>query len=337
MKAIVQERYGPPDEVLKLREIDPPAVKDDDVLVRVHAASVHPDVWHVVRGRPYFLRFMGEGLRRPKHPVPGTDLAGRVESVGPNVTGFQPGDEVFGECVRGHQWLNGGAYAEYASVRASALALKPANVTFEQAAAVPTAGLIALQNFPDPDRLPPGSEVLVNGAGGGVGMFALQLARAYGAHVTGVDHTSKVDLLRTLGADRVINYTQQDFTRRGERYDLIFDVPANHPFSAVRRVLTPRGTYVLIGHDFYGALGGRWLGIGLPRILKALVWTPFVRQRLGARRSLKPQDRLPYLKSLLEAGKLTPIIDRTFPLSELPEAIRYLETGEARGRIVITV
>src|SRR5215212_12238166 len=248
MKAIVQHRYGPPAEVLELGDVDEPVVEDDEVLVRVHAASVHPDVWHVVRGLPYVLRLMGAGLLKPKNTVPGTDVAGHVESVGKNVTRFRAGDEVFGETITGYQWTNGGAYAEYVSVPEDSLALKPANITFEQAAAVPTSGLITLQNLPDEERLQPGQSVLVNGAGGGVGALAVQIAKAYGANVTGVDDTEKLEMVRSLGADRIIDYTQEDFTQSDERYDLIFDIPGNHPFSACRRVLNPDGKYILIGH-----------------------------------------------------------------------------------------
>jgi NADPH:quinone reductase-like Zn-dependent oxidoreductase len=337
MKAIVQEKYGPPGQVLKLREIDKPEVGDDEVLVRVHAASVHPDVWHVVRGLPYVLRLMGAGLLKPKKRVPGTDLAGHVESVGKNVTQFQQGDEVFGETIKGYQWTNGGAYAEYASVPEGALAPKPANVVFEQAAAVPTSGLIALQNLRDEERPQPGQSVLVNGAGGGVGALAVQIAKAYGANVTGVDDTKKLEMVRSLGADRIIDYTREDFTQSGERYDLIFDIPGNHPFSACRRVLGPDGKYVLIGHDRFGQGAGRWLG-SLPRVLKGVALSPFVSQLPTPNFSTPAKkDQLVILKDLLEAGKITPVIDRTYPLSEVPEAVRYLEEGHARGKVVITL
>jgi NADPH:quinone reductase-like Zn-dependent oxidoreductase len=336
MKAIVQEKYGIPD-ALELREIDKPVVKDDEVLVRVHAASVHPDVWHVVRGLPYVLRLMGAGLLKPKNGVPGTDVAGHVEAVGNDVTRFQPGDEVFGETIKGYQWTNGGAYAEYVSVPEDALALKPANITFEQAAAVPTSGLIALQNLPNEGRLQPGQSVLVNGAGGGVGAFAVQIAKAYGAEVTGVDSTKKLKMVRSLGADQVIDYTQEDFTQSGERYDLIFDIPGNHPFLACRRVLTPSGKYVLIGHDRFGQGAGRWFG-SIPRVLKLLALSPFVSQIPIPNFSMPDKkSQMVILKELLEAGKITPIIDRTYPLAEVPKAICYLEEGQARGKVVITV
>ena len=337
MKAIVHHKYGSPDDVLELKDIDKPVVGDDEVLVQVHAASVHPDVWHVVRGLPYVLRLMGAGLLKPKNSVPGTDVAGHVEAVGKNVTRFQPGDEVFGESVRGYQWHNGGAYAEYVSVPEDALALKPGNVTFEQAAAVPTSGIIALHNLLNEGRLQPGQSVLINGAGGGVGVLAVQLAKAYGANVTGVDNAKKLDMVRSLGADRVIDYTREDFTQRGECYDLIFDIPGNHPFSDCRRALTPEGTYVLIGHDHFGESGHHWMG-SLPRFLKLAVLSPFVSQLPDLRFSMpSKKDSMAVLKEFLEAGKITPVIDRTYPLSEVPEAIRYLEEGHARGKVVITV
>jgi NADPH:quinone reductase-like Zn-dependent oxidoreductase len=334
MKAIVQDTYGSPD-VLKLRDIDKPMVKDDEVLVRVHAASVHPDVWHLVRGLPYVLRIMGAGLLKPKNSVPGTDVAGHVESVGKNVTRFQPGDEVFGECVRGHQWHNGGAYAEHVSVLEDQLAPKPANITFEQAAAVPTSGLIALQGLRHQGQVQPGQKVLINGAGGGVGTIAVQLAKAYGAEVTGVDSTEKLDLLRSLGAEHVIDYTQEDFTQGGERYDLIVDIPGNHSFSECRRALSPKGTYVLIGHDHFGKLGHRFLG-SLPRVLKLVALSPFVSQLPELSFSMPTKnDSMAVLKELLEAGKITPVIDRTYPLREVVEAIRYLEEGHTQGKVLI--
>ncbi|MEV4839162.1 NAD(P)-dependent alcohol dehydrogenase [Nonomuraea sp. NPDC049486] len=330
MRAIVQEAYGSFD-VLKLRDIDMPAVKDDEVLVRVRAASVHPDVWHVVTGRPYVLRVMGSGLRRPKVRVPGTDMAGVVEAVGAGVTRFRPGDEVFGETLHGMQWKNGGTFAEYVAVREDNLAPKPGDVSFEQAATVPTAGLITLMNFP-PGPL---GEVLVNGAAGGVGGLAVQIAKARGATVTGVEHTSKLDLATSLGADHVIDYTKEDFTRRGERYDLVFDIPGNHPFAECRRVLKPEGTYVLIGHDHYGAGGHQVLG-SLPRMIKLMAQSMFHRQLPKPTGSPPPRkESMAVLTELLETGGLTPVVDRAFPLEEAPAALRYLTGGTARGRIVV--
>ena len=278
MRAIVQDGYGGV-EGLSLREVARPEPAEDEVLIRVRAASLHPDVWHVVVGQPAVLRLMGSGVRRPKERVPGTDVAGVVESVGAAVTRFRPGDEVFGETIRGIQWRNGGAYAEYATAPEVGVALKPSGTSFEEAAAVPTAGLIALNNLPQ-HRVPPGHRVLVNGAAGGVGAIAVQLAKAYGAHVTGVDHPGKLALVRSLGADRVIDYTREDYTRAGERWDLIFDVPGNHTFDETRRALEPRGAYVLIGHDLFGAAGYRWLG-GIPRQLGLMVRSAVVPELRG--------------------------------------------------------
>jgi NADPH:quinone reductase-like Zn-dependent oxidoreductase len=335
MKAIVQRKYGSAD-ALELEEVEIPVAQDDEVLVRVRAASVHPDVWHVMSGRPYALRLMGAGLLRPKNRIPGTDLAGIVESVGKNVAEFKPGDEVFGESLSGYQWTNGGTFAEYASVKQERLALKPDNITFEQAAAVPTSGLIALNNLREAGGVRAGQKVLINGAAGGVGAIALQLAKAYGANVTGVDHTKKLDIVRSLGADHVIDYTQEDFTQGSERYDLIFDIPGNHSFSACRRALSPEGTYVLIGHENFGESGHRVLGL-LPYFFKLMALSLFVSQLPKANFSMpSKKESMAVLKEFLEAGKLTPIIDRTFPLSEVPEAMRYLIDGQPRGRVIIT-
>jgi NADPH:quinone reductase-like Zn-dependent oxidoreductase len=335
MKAIVQDRYGPP-EVLRLAEVDRPQVGDDEVLVRVRATSVHPDVWHVVSGLPYVLRLMGAGVRRPKQRVPGTDLAGQVEAVGRNVTRFRPGDEVFGESIRGYQWRNGGTFAEYAAAPQEALAHKPERVTFAQAAAVPTAGLIVLQNLPDRTWLRPGRRVLVNGAGGGVGAIALQLCKAYGAEVTGVDHPAKLDMIRSLGADRVIDYTREDFTTGEERYDLIFDVPGNHPFARCRRVLAPDGKYVLIGHQRFDESGRRWLGL-LPHFFRLMALSAVVRQLPRPTASmLDKQEGMASLREALERGELTPVVDRIFPLAQAAEAIRYLAAGGATGKVVLT-
>src|ERR671920_825122 len=335
MKAIIQDKYGSPADVLELRDIDEPVVNDDEVLVRVHAASVHPDVWHVVRGLPYILRIMGAGLLKPKNRIPGTDVAGRVESVGRDVTHFRAGDEVFGETIKGYQWTNGGAYAEHVSVPEDQLALKPDNITFDQAAAVPTSGLIALQNLPDEELLRPGQSVLVNGAGGGVGALALQIAKTYGAKVTGVDDTNKLEMVRSLGADHLIDYTKEDFTQSAERYDLIFDIPGNRPFADCRGVLSPNGKYVLIGHDRFGQGAGRWLG-SIPRVLKLVALSPFVSQMPTPNFSIpNKKDLMAILREFLKAGKLTPVIDRRYLLGEVPEAIHYLEEGHARGKVVI--
>lgn len=331
----MQDRYGSAD-LLEVRDIDMPVVGDDEVLVRVRAASVHPDVWHVVSGRPYVLRLMGSGLRRPKNRVPGTDVAGQVEVVGPNVTRFRPGDEVFGETVTGYQWHNGGAFAEYASVPQDALALKPANITLEQAAAVPTSGLIALHNLQQ-GRLQPGQRVLVNGAGGGVGAVAVQLATARGATVTGVDAAGKLDMIRSLGAAHVIDFTHEDFTRTHQSYHLIFDVVGNRTFRQCRRALSPDGSYVLIGHDGFGDAAGRWLG-SLPRVLGLVAMSPFMSQLPAINFSLPDKkDSMAVLTEHLESGKLTPIVDKTFPLNEVAEALRYLQTGRASGKIIISI
>jgi NADPH:quinone reductase-like Zn-dependent oxidoreductase len=289
-----------------------------------------------MKGVPYVLRVMGSGLRAPKHRVPGTDLAGLVESVGTNVTRFRSGDEVFGQSLLANLWRNGGALAEYAAVPQAMLEPKPVRLTFEQAAAVPTSGSLAVQHVRDEGRTQSGQTVLVNGAGGAVGTFAVQLAKAYGANVTGVDAPEKLDVLRSIGADQVMDYTQDDFTRRDERYDFILDIVGNHPWSECRRALTPDGTYVLSGFDQYGRSGHRWFG-SLGRFAKLIVISPFVSHLHPFRGTKDPGDRLVVLKELIEAGKLTPVIDRTFPLSETPEAIRYLESGRARGKVVITV
>jgi len=338
MKAIIQDRYGPPDEVLRLGEIIIPATGDDEVLVRVRAASVHPDVWHVVTGRPYILRLMGGGFSKPKNPVPGTDVAGLVESVGKNVTAFRPGDEVFGESIKFMQWANGGAFAEYVSISQGALALKPKGVSFEQAAAVPTSGLIALLNLQGRRKIQPGQKVLVNGAAGGVGSIMVQLAKAAGANVTGVDSTRKQEMIRSLGADQAIDYTKQDFIQLGERYDLIVDVASNLSLSDCKRALTPKGIYVLIGHDHYGAASGCLLG-SIPRFLKLMVISPFVDHLSGEMPSAPPpkKDSMAILRDLLDTGKLTPVIGKTFPLSEAAKALRCLQSGEACGKIVIIV
>jgi NADPH:quinone reductase-like Zn-dependent oxidoreductase len=336
MKAIVQTGYGAPHDVLDLRDIPVPVIEDDEVLVRVRAASVHPDVWHVVRGLPYALRLMGSGVRRPQKVVPGTDIAGVVESVGANVADLGPGDEVFGESARGYQWSNGGAYAEFVAVPSAQLARKPAAVGFEAAACLPTAGIIALLNL---RALPPdatGWAVLVNGAAGGVGSIAVQVAKARGATVTGVDATDRLEAVASLGADRVIDYTREDFTRGEERYDLIFDVPGNHTFRECKRALTTSGRYVLIAHDAFGANGHRVLG-SLPRMMGLLARSPFS-GHLGA--GLAGPDKpamTAELAQLSGSGRLTPLIDRTFPLAEAADAIHVMEQGLARGRIVLTV
>jgi len=322
MKAIVQDRYGSPD-VLQLTDIAKPVVGDDDVLVRVHGAAVHIGDWHLMTGLPYLLR-AGYGLRAPRVRVRGMDVAGRVEAVGANVTQFRPGDEVFGSCD--------GAFAEYACARADRLAPKPAHLTFEQAAAVPVSGCTALQGLRDKGQVGPGQQILIIGAAGGVGAFAVQLAKAFGAEVTGVCSTTKVDLVRSIGADDVIDYTRDDFADRARKYDVILDTAGNRSLSHLRRALTPQGTLVIIG----GEGGGRWFG-GVDRQLRALALAPFVSQKLCGLFSMQRTEDLQFLSELIEAGKVRPVIDRTYPLSAVPDAIRYLAGGHARGKIVITV
>jgi NADPH:quinone reductase-like Zn-dependent oxidoreductase len=321
MQAIIHSRYGPP-AALELKDVDTPVITDDAVLVRVHAAAVGKGDWLTVQGLPYVAR-LRYGLHKPKHPVPGFDVAGRIEAVGSNVTQLQPGDEVFGWCE--------GSFAEYAPVPQGQLARKPANLTFEQAAAVPISGFAALQALRDTGGVQPGQQVVIIGASGGVGSFAVQLAKAFGAEVTGVCSTKSVEMVRSIGADQVIDYTQQDFTRTGQRYDLILEMAGNRSLADLRRALTPKGTLVLVGGS-----GGRWL-MGTDRTLRAVLVSPFVGQRLRSFLSKPREQDLVVLQELLEAGKLTPVIDRTFPLSETAEAIRYVGEKSTQGKTVITV
>lgn len=335
MRAIVQRRYGPPQDVLELQEIPQPHAGPDEVLVRVRAASVHPDVWHVVNGWPRLLRLMGSGLRRPKVRVPGTDLAGTVEAVGGNVTRFRPGDDVFGEVVRGHQWKNGGAYAEYAAVLETSLEKKPVSLTFEQAAALPTSGLIALHAVRREGRVQAGEEVLINGAGGAVGTLALQLATAYEARVTAVDHGSKAEMLRQLGAHRFVDFTQEDFTATGARYDLIIDIPGNRSFDELRRVLADGGRYVLIGHDDYGRSGNRWIGGTIGRMLRVALFAPFGRPQ--SPKPIEGAEPLAVLARWADAGKLAPVVERAYPLGQAVDALEALTSGRVLGKLVLTV
>jgi NADPH:quinone reductase-like Zn-dependent oxidoreductase len=322
MKALMQEAYGSADG-LKLREIDMPAARDDRVLVRVQAAGVDAGVWHVMRGLPYLIR-PAFGLRKPRNPVLGRDVAGRVEAVGRDVTGFEPGDEVYGVAE--------GTFAELASARPGKLTAKPSNLSAEQAAAVPISAITALQAIRDQAKVLPGQKVLITGAGGGVGSFAVQIAKAFGGHVTGVCSTKKVDLVRSLGADEVIDYTREDFTQAGARWDVIIDTGGSRRLSHLRRVLTTNGTLVIVG----GEGAGRWLG-GVERSFGAMLLSPFVRQRLRMFVAKETAEDLRALTELIEAGKVIPAIDRTYPLEEAPDAIRYLEDGHARGKVVITV
>jgi NADPH:quinone reductase-like Zn-dependent oxidoreductase len=323
MKAVVQDKYGPP-HVLELREIDKPVVKDDEVLVRVRAASANPADWHFMRGLPYIMRPQA-GLGKPKNSVLGRDIAGQVERVGKDVTRYRPGDEVFAN-------VETGGFAEYACVSEGFVGLKPANLTVEQAAAVPLAALTALQGLRDAGQLQPEQKVLIIGASGGVGTFAVQIAKSFGAEVTGVCSTKNVEMVRSLGADHVIDYTQEDFTQSGQKYDLIFQLAGTRSPSDCRRALTSKGTLLLSSGESRGRLIGP-----VGRMIKAAVLSPFVSQKLGAFLAKPNQDDLQFLKELIEAGKVKPVIDRTYPLSEAPDAIRYLEEGHARGKVVITV
>jgi NADPH:quinone reductase-like Zn-dependent oxidoreductase len=323
VKAIVHDSYGPADAA-GFREISKPEAGDGEVLVRVHAAGMDRGVWHLMTGLPYPVRLAGYGLRAPKNPVPGMDLAGVVEAAGKNVTRFQPGDEVFG--------IGTGAFAEYARASEGKLAAKPANLTFEQAAAVPISALAALQGLRDHGRVAPGQHVLIIGASGGVGTFAVQLARAFGAEVTGVCSTAKTGLVRSLGASHVIDYTRDDFARTGQRYDLILDTGGNSPLPRLRRALAPAGTLVIVG----GEGGGRWLG-GTGRQLRALLLSAFTGQKLTTFITSENHQDLDLLTDLIETGQLTPVIDRTYPLNQAPAAIRYLQDGHARGKVAITI
>lgn len=323
MKAIVQDAYGSAD-VLELRDIDQPQIAADEVLVRVHAAGVDRGVWHLMTGLAYPIRLAGFGLRAPKTAVPGMDLAGVVVTVGSDVTRFQVGDEVFG--------VGKGAYAEYARAPEDTLAPMPANLTFEQASAVAISGSTALQAVRDHGTVRPGHDVLIVGASGGVGSYAVQIAKAFGAHVTGVCSTAKTAMVAAIGADRVLDYTREDFADGNHRYDLILDIGGNTSLSRLRRALPPTGRLVIVG----GEEGGRWLG-GMDRVLRAQLLSLFVRQTLGTFINRENHQDLLALTELIEAGKLTPLIDRTFPLSEAPTALQYLEDGHARGKIVITV
>ena len=335
MKAVVHRQYGPADDVLSLREIDTPLIGDDDVLVRVRAASMHPDVWHVVEGLPYVLRLMGNGVTRPKMIVPGTDLAGHIEAIGKNVTRFKVGDEVFGESTA-FGWKSGGAFAEYAAVPQILLALKPRNVTFEQAAAVPTSGYIALTNLASFET---GQQVLINGAGGCVGTLAIQIVKANGGKVTAVDCAEKLPLVRSLGADRVVDYTREDVLQTGDRYDLILDVASTLSADAGKAHLTPTGNYVPIGHAHFGKakgrMGGRIVG-SLPYFVGLLLRALLDPKKRKAFKILSKQDAMATFAALLESGKLTPIVARTFPLSDVAAAMRCMQEGKTVGRIIVT-
>src|SRR6266852_448076 len=325
MKAIVYCDYGLPN--LKLQDVEKPTPEDNQLLVRVRAASVNPYDWHFIEGTPKIMRLMGVGLRKPKDMRLGVDFAGNVEAVGKNVTQFKPGDEVFGGKT--------GAFAEYICVRADrAVALKPANITFEQAASVNIAGITALQAIRDKGKVQAGQKILINGASGGVGTFAVQIAKLFGADVTGVCSTRNVDMVRSLGADHVIDYTKEDFTKGEQRYDVILDNVTNRSLLECRRVLTPKGKYVMIGGggpNEQGVIGP------LANPIKAMLLSPFVSQEMGMMMADTNQKDLTVLADLMQSGKVTPVIDRRYKLSEVPAAIRYLEEGHARGKVVITV
>ncbi len=323
MRAMTRDRYGSAD-VLVLDDVAMPVAGDDEVLIRVRAAGVGPDVWHLLTGLPYLVRLLGFGLRRPKTRVVGWDVAGTVEVVGAGVTRFQPGDEVFGTCR--------GAFAEYACGRADRLAPKPTNLSFEQAAGVPVSGCTALRGLRDAGGIHAGQSVLIIGASGGVGTFAVQLAKLFGAHVTGVCSTPKVGLVRSIGADHVIDYTREDFADGAQRYDLILDTAGRRSLSHLRRALTPQGALAIVG----GEGGGRWTG-GFERQLRAAALSPFVAQRLRPVSSAERQEDLVFLKDVIEAGEVTPVISRTYPLEEAAKALGDADEGHGQGKTVITV
>lgn len=322
MKAIVQDVYGSAD-VLELRDVGQPAPGDDEVLIRVRAAGVEQGVWHLMTGMPYLTRAFF-GLKAPRNPIRGREVAGRVEAVGRNVVGFRPGDEVFGTAE--------GTFAEFVCAKEGKIARKPARLSFEQAAAVPISATTALQGLRNSGRLQPGQDVLIIGAGGAVGSFAVQLAKALGAQVTGVCSTAKLDLVRSIGADHVIDYRHDDFADGARRFDLILDTAGNRPLSVLRRALRRRGTLVIVG----GEGGGRWTG-GFERSLRAALLTPFVGQKLKGLMTAERQEDLRYLAELIDAGSVTPVIDKSYPLRDAAAAIRHLRDGHARGKVVITV
>jgi NADPH:quinone reductase-like Zn-dependent oxidoreductase len=328
MKAAIYRKYGPPD-VVQIEDVQKPVPKDNEVLVKVLAASVNPLDWKVMSGGPYIIRTL-LGLGKPKIRRPGVDVAGRVESVGRKVTQFKPGDEVFGTCR--------GAFAEYVcsselgTVMKSVLVAKPENVTFEQAASAPIAALTALQGLRDKGRIQPGQRVLINGAAGGVGTFAVQIAKSFGAEVTGVCSTRNVDMVRSIGADHVIDYTQEDFTKSGQHYDLFFDCVGNHPLLARRRVLVPKGRLIMVGAPDTARLTGLLAGL-----IGALVLSRFVSQKLVPFLAKSNKEDLTTIRELMATGKVTPVIDKRYRLSEVPEALWYLKEGHARGKVVMSV
>ncbi len=323
MKAIVCTKYGKPD-VLQLKEVEKPAPKDNEVLIKIHAASVNAFDWHIHRADPFLVRLMGVGLLKPKIKILGADIAGRIESIGKHITQFQPGDAVFGDLAR----FGCGGFAEYVCAPENALALKPANLSFEEAAAIPMAAVTALQGLRDKGQIQPGKKVLINGASGGVGMFAVQIAKSFGAEVTAVCSTGKMEMARSMGAENVIDYTQEDFTKKGQHYDLILAANGYHPISVYKRMLSPRGIYVMTGGSmaqmFQAILLGPWISMTGSKKIGALTAEP-------------NQKDLVFIKELIETGKIVPFIDRRYPLSEVPEALRYLYEGHAHGKVVITI
>ena len=320
MKAFVYTKYGPP-EVLQLKEVAKPTPKDDEVLIKVRAVSVNRSDWEGLRGKPLYARL--GGLLRPRQQILGSDIAGRVEMAGRNIRRFRPGDEVFGDILP-----RLGGFAEYVCARESALALKPASMTFEEAAAIPQAAVIALQGIRDKAQVQPGQKVLINGAGGGAGTFAVQLAKLYGAEVTGVDNTGKLDFMRSLGADHVVDYTREDFTKNGKQYDLILDIVAHSSVFAYRRALRSNGSYYLAGGSVATILQvlllGPWISIIESKKMRVLAVRPNT-------------EDVDFMKELIEAGKVTPAIDKTYPLSEVPKAIGFVGEGHARGKVVVSV
>jgi len=324
MKAVVQTHYSPaPENLFRTAQIDRPTIGGGEVLVRVHAASVDRGTWHIMAGLPYPIRLAGFGIRRPKYPNPGRSLAGTVEAVDAGASGFASGDQVYGTC--------NGSFAEYATVRTDQLAPKPSNLTFQQAAAAPISAVTALQGLRDRGRVQPGHKVLIVGASGGVGTFAVQIAKAFGAEVTGVCSTGKVDLVRSLGADHVIDYTAGDVDA-GQRYDVVLDTGGHRSLRRLRRTLTPRGTLVIVGSE----TDGRWLG-GFDRTIRALLLSPFVSQKLAPLASSENAGDLIVLTGLVESGQVTPVVDRTYPLEEAAAAIRHMLDGKARGKLVVSV
>ena len=324
MKAIVYEKYGPPD-VLQLKEVEKPTPKDDEVLIKVHAASANPADWHLLRATPFLAR-LAVGLLKPKYKILGSDIAGRVDAVGRNVKQFHPGDEVFGDRFA----CGWGGFAEYVAVAENRIALKPANVTFEEAAAVPLAAFTALQGLRK-GQIQSGQKVLINGASGGVGTFAVQIAKSFGAEVTGVCSTRNLDMVRSIGADHVIDYTQEDFTKNGQTYDLIYCAVGNRSAADYKRALNPNGICVVAGFTTMSHMLFQVVFLG--------AWVSMTgSKKIGAMGTVIPnKEDLVFIKELLETGKVVPVIDRRYPLSETAEAIRYLEEGHAQGKVVITV